>query len=387
MSLPSLFGDGELPEELSVAELNRRARSAVEGSFGGAVFVRGELVEFKIWRSGHWYFTLRDADASVRCMLWKQQAAGVLKRHGQPPADGMEVLVRGKPTLWEEKGEYRLTATDIVPTALLGAKALELERVRAALKADGFLDPDRKRPLPPLARRIAVVTSPDGAALRDIITVARNRWSAVEIVLVGAQVQGEGAPASLVRALGLVNRIDAVDLCIVGRGGGAREDLGAFNAEPVCRALAAVRVPTISAVGHETDVSLSDLVADARAATPSAAAELAVPERRALVHRVDGFGVRLAAGLRRRTRVAEERLARTGDRLHASLSRMIEARRGRVDRAAAQLDALSPLRVLARGYSVAQDDTGRVLSRAADFPSGRQFRLRVSDGAVPARAE
>lgn len=387
MTHPSLFGDGELPEELSVAELNRRAKGAVEGTFAGAVFVRGELVEFKIWRSGHWYFTLRDADASIRCTLWKQQAAGVLRRHGQPPTDGMEVLVRGRPTLWEEKGEYRLTATDIVPTALLGAKALELERVRAALKADGLLDPDRKRPLPPLVRRVAVVTSPDGAALRDIITVTRKRWRAVELVLVPAQVQGEGAVPSLARALDLVNRVEGIDLCIVGRGGGAKEDLGAFNAEPVCRALAAVRVPTISAVGHETDVSLCDLVADARAATPSAAAEMAVPDRGALVHRVDGLGVRLAAGLRRRTRVAEERLARTADRLHASLTRMIEARRNRVDRAAAQLDALSPLRVLARGYSVAQDDAGRVLWHAADFPSGRRFRLRVSDGTVPASAE
>ena len=387
MSLPSLFGDGELPEELTVAELNRQAKSAVEGAFGNAVFVRGELVEFKIWRSGHWYFTLRDADASIRCMLWKQQAAGLLKRQGQPPTDGMEVLVRGRPTLWEEKGEFRLTATDIIPTALLGSKALELERVRAALKADGLFDPDRKRPLPPFARRIAIVTSPDGAALRDIIIVTRNRWSAVELVLVGAQVQGEGAVSSLVRALGLVNGIPDLDACIIGRGGGAKEDLAAFNAEPVCRALAAVRVPTISAVGHETDVSLSDLVADARAATPSAAAEMAVPDRTALLHRVDGFGVRLAAGLRRRTRVAEERLARTGDRLQSSLGRLIEVRRSRVERAAAQLDALSPLRVLGRGYSVAQDDNGRVLWHAADFSSGRTFRLRVSDGSVPARAE
>jgi len=209
----------------------------------------------------------------------------------------------------------------------------------------------------------------------------------VELILVGAQVQGEGAVASLVRALGLVNRIDGLDACIVGRGGGAKEDLGAFNTEPVCRALAAVRVPTISAVGHETDVSLSDLVADVRAATPSAAAEIVVPDRAALLHRVDGLGVRLGAGLRRRTRVAEERLSRTGDRLQAALGRLIEARRTRVERVAAQLDALSPLRVLARGYSVAQDDTGRVLSRTADFSPGRPFRLRVSDGSVPARAE
>jgi len=370
-----------------VAQVNRHAKNAVEGIFRESIWVHGELVEFKAWRSGHWYFTLRDADASLRCVLWKQQAVAVLRRLEQLPSDGMEVLVRGRPTLWEERGEYRLTASDLVPTALVGAKALELERVRAALAADGLLDPSRKRPLPPLARRIAVVTSPDGAALRDIIIVTRKRWSAVELVVVPAQVQGEGAVASLVKALGLVNRIAGLDACIVGRGGGAKEDLAAFNTEPVCRALAAVEVPTVSAVGHETDVSLADLVADVRAATPSAAAELVVPERATLVERADGFGVRLAAGLRRRTRVAEERLARTGDRMQAALSRLVEEQRTRVERHAAQLEALSPLKVLARGYSVAQDSDGRVLKQVVDFPPGRSFRLRVSDGTVPARVE
>lgn len=387
MAHPSLFGAGELPEAWSVADVNRHARNAVEGIFRDAIWVHGELVEFKVWRSGHWYFTLRDADASLRCVLWKQQAAGVLARLGALPADGTEVLVRGKPTLWEERGEYRLTASDILSTAVLGAKALEFERVRAALQADGLLDVARKRPLPALARRIAVVTSPDGAALRDIVTVTRRRWQAVELIVVGAQVQGEGAVASLVRALALVNRIPELDACIIGRGGGAREDLAAFNAEPVCRALAAVRVPTISAVGHETDTSLSDLVADVRAATPSAAAELVVPERAALEHRVSALSLRLAAGLRRRTRVAEERLHRTADRMQGALGRVLEDRRGRLERNAAQLEALSPLRVLARGYSMAQDDQGRVLMRTADLSPGTRFRLRVSDGAVPARAE
>lgn len=387
MSLPSLFGAGDLPDSWSVAQVNRHARNAVDGIFRDPIWVHGELVEFKVWRSGHWYFTLRDADASLRCVLWKQQAAGVLARLGAPPVDGTEVLVRGRPSVWEERGEYRLTATDVLPTAVLGAQALEFERVRAGLQADGLLDVARKRPLPPLVRRVAVVTSPDGAALRDVITVTRRRWPSVELLVVPAQVQGEGAPASLTRALALVNRIPDLDACIIGRGGGAREDLAAFNAEPVCRALAAVRVPTVSAVGHETDTSLSDLVADLRAATPSAAAELVVPDRSAVRHRVDGLAGRMAAGLRRRTTVAEERLRRTGDRLRTALERLLEERRSLVERTAAQLDALSPLRVLARGYSMAQDDEGRVLMRTADFPTGTAFRLRVSDGAVPARAE
>ena len=174
MTQPTLFGEGELPEAWSVAQVNRHAKNAVEGIFRESIWVHGELVEFKAWRSGHWYFTLRDADASLRCVLWKQQALTVMRRLEQLPGDGMEVLVRGRPTLWEERGEYRLTASDLVPTALVGAKALELERVRAALLADGLLDPARKRPLPPLARRIAVVTSPAGDDIRVPPVKARS---------------------------------------------------------------------------------------------------------------------------------------------------------------------------------------------------------------------
>ena len=253
------------------------------------------------------------------------------------------------------------------------------------LQKDGLFDPVRKRSLPPYAATVAVVTSVAGAALRDIITVSRKRWPSARLLVVGARVQGEGAVDELCRALRLVNRLSGVDLCIVGRGGG--EDLAAFNTEAVCRALAAVTVPTISAVGHETDISFTDLVADVRAATPSAAAELAWADTRAVMRRLDDLAARLAGGLSSRARLAAERLERTGDRLRIGAQSILQRRRHRVTRLAAQLDALSPLRVLERGYAVPLDEQGHVLKTRAAFVPGRPFRLRVADGEVPARVE
>jgi exodeoxyribonuclease VII large subunit len=205
--------------------------------------------------------------------------------------------------------------------------------------------------------------------------------------VVAAKVQGEGAVEDLVRALRVVNRLSGVDLCIVGRGGGGRVDLAAFNSEAVCRALAAVQVPTISAVGHEIDVSLTDLVADIRAATPSAAAELAVADRRDVLRLIDDLSVRIASGLTGRTRFMDERLARTADRLHARVEAALEVRRNQVEKLAVQLDALSPLKVLGRGYAVPVAQDGRVLKRQVDFVRDQSFLLRVVDGSVRARVE
>jgi exodeoxyribonuclease VII large subunit len=275
----------------------------------------------------------------------------------------------------------------MLPTAALGSQQQELERVRAILHQDGLFDPARKRTLPEYPSTIALVTSRDGAAVHDVVTVTRKRWPCARLLILGARVQGEGAVEELVRALGLVNRLGRVDLCIIGRGGGAREDLAAFNSEPVCRALAAVRVPTISAVGHEVDISLTDLVADVRAATPSAAAELAVPDRRDVVRLLDDLSGRLAAGLTSRTRLATERLARTADRLQAGVHTALQTRQNQADRLAAQLDALSPLRVLGRGYALPLGLDGRVLKQQSDFVPDLRFRLRIADGDVPARVE
>ena len=366
----------------SVGQLSSAVKQLIDASFV-PVWVRGEIVQCKVWSSGHWYFTLRDKRSQVKCCLWKLNAA----RAGKPPADGTEVFVLGRPGLYEEKGEFQFIVQRIIPTAAVGRQQQELERVKAALQKDGLFDPARKRKAPVYACRVALVTSPDGAAIHDVVTVTRNRWPCAQILVIGARVQGDGAVQELVRALRLVNRIPGLEVCIVGRGGGGREDLAAFNSEAVCRALAAVRVPTISAVGHETDISLTDLVADIRAATPSAAAELAVADRREVLRLVDDLSLRLAAGLSGRTRLASERLARTGDRLQAGIEAVLESRRNLADRLGAQLDALSPLKVLGRGYAVPVSDDGRVLKRQADFVTGQMFRLRVSDGDVRARVE
>jgi exodeoxyribonuclease VII large subunit len=347
------------------------------------LWVRGEVVQCKVWSSGHWYFTLRDKKSQVKCCMWKMYA----ERGGRPPADGTEVFVLAKPALYEEKGEFQLSVTRIIPTSAMGRQQQELERVKSVLQKDGLFDLSRKRQIPIYACTVALVTSPDGAAIHDVATVTRKRWPCARILVVGARVQGDGAVGELVRALSLVNRIPDLDVCIVGRGGGGREDLAAFNSEAVCRALAAVRVPTISAVGHEVDISLTDLVADVRAATPSAAAELAVSDRRDVLRLVDDLSVRLAAGLSGRTRLARARLARTADRLYAGVEAVLDSRRNLTDRLAAQLDALSPLRVLGRGYAVPMSEAGRVLKRRADFVPSESFRLRVADGDVRARVE
>ena len=347
------------------------------------LWVRGEVVQCKVWSSGHWYFTLRDKRSQVKCCMWKMYS----ERVGKPPADGTDVFVLGRPGLYEEKGEFQLSVTRMIPTSAVGRQQQELERVKVLLHQDGLFDPSRKRQLPRYASTVALVTSPDGAAVHDVVTVTRKRWPCARILVVGARVQGEGAVEDLVRALRLVNRIPRLDLCIIGRGGGGREDLAAFDSEAVCRALAAVRVPTISAVGHEIDISLTDLVADVRAATPSAAAELGVADRRDVLRLIDDLSVRLASGLTGRTRLAAERLGRTGDRLQAGVVAALKARRTWTDRLAAQLDALSPLRVLGRGYAVAIGTDGRVLKRRADFVRDETFRLQVVDGDVRARVE
>lgn len=370
------------PTALSVTELVHHLKSAVEGATG-QVWVKGEVSSLKAYGSGHWYFTLRDPVSAIRCVMWKTYTEKV----GRQPPDGTEVYALGTPTVWEERGELRLQILVLLPTSGIGLQQLAREKTRAALEKDGLLDPLRKRQLPPFPRTIAVVTSKDGAAIRDIITVTLNRWPSVRLLIVPAKVQGEEAPSDLVRALAIVNRLPEADLCIVGRGGGAREDLLAFDDERVCRAVAALRVPTISAVGHETDVSLTDLVADVRAATPSAAAERAVPDRADLIRNAGSLATRLAHGLRRRTGLVAARLARSGDRIQVAMGRRLAEPHAVLDRVAGQLEALSPLRVLARGYSVARLGDGRVARRRAELPPGTAFTLRVSDGDVPSRSE
>ncbi|MGQ0702456.1 MAG: exodeoxyribonuclease VII large subunit [Gemmatimonadales bacterium] len=370
------------PTALSVSELLTLIRGGVESAVGRS-WVRGEVSSLKVHATGHWYFTLRDAESCIRCVMWKTYTA----RMKAQPVEGTEVFVLGSPTVWEERGDLRMTVNVMLPTAGVGLQQLAKERVRAALEKDGLLDPARKRALPEFPRGVAVITSEDGAALHDMIIVARRRWPAIRILVVPATVQGEEAPRALVRAMQTVNRLAGIDLCVIGRGGGAREDLAGFDDERVCRAVAELRFPTISAVGHETDITLTDLVADLRAPTPSAAMELALPDRAEWLRHVASLATRLARGLGRRTELVGARLARTGDRIQAAMSRGLDEPRAHLDRLGAELEALSPLRVLARGYSVARLPDGTVVRRREQLPDGARFRLRVSDGELPARRE
>ena len=365
----------------TVSQVAHRVRAVVEAGLE-PLWVRGEVSGFKAWQSGHWYFALRDRSAQLRCVMFQKDN----RRLPMEPQEGMQVFIFARPTVWETKGELRLTVVDLLSTEAGGLWQQAFEKAKAALAKDGLLDPARKRRLPPYPRRIAVVTSPDGAALRDIIAVTRRRWPIAELLVIPTRVQGEGAEAEICRALALLCRLEQLDVAIIGRGGGSREDLWTFNHERVARAVAALPVPVISAVGHETDVTLCDLVADMRAPTPSAAAEAATPDRADVLADLGHLGVRLARALSARTGRAAERLDRVHDRLTATVERRLERHRHELATLAGRLDALSPLRILERGYALARDGDGRVLKRVAQFPPGLRFRLRVTDGDVAARA-
>jgi exodeoxyribonuclease VII large subunit len=374
-----LFAAASAEGAWSVTDLTRRARAVVEAGLP-PLWVRGEVTGFKAWRSGHWYFSLRDKIAQVRCVMFRTDN----RRLPGPPTDGMQIFAFARPSIYEEKGEFNLTVLELLSTEQGGLWKVKFEKAKAALAKDGLLDPLRKRRLPDYPRRIAVVTSPDGAALRDIHVVVTRRWPIAELVLVPAKVQGEGAEASVVAALARLATLE-VDVAIVGRGGGAAEDLWTFNSERVARAVAAAPVPVISAVGHETDVTLCDLVADLRAPTPSAAAEAATPDRAEVMSHLEHLAQRLARGLTTRSERMVDRLDRTGDRLTGAMTTLLERSRALLRAHGARLDALSPLKVLARGYAVARGADGRVLKRVAQLPSGREFTLRVTDGEVDAR--
>jgi exodeoxyribonuclease VII large subunit len=299
----------------------------------------------------------------------------------------MSVRALGTVTLYEARGEYQLVVRELEASAAGGLWRVAFERLRTQLEAEGLLDPGRKRPLPPTPRRVGVVTSPVGAAIHDILRVIEQRAPWTTVVLSPARVQGEGAEHEIARALENLVTHGRVDVVIVGRGGGSVEDLWAFNRAEVARAIAECPVPVVSAVGHETDVTIADLVADRRAATPSSAAELVVPDGAELRRHVRVCAARLSGGLRR----ASDRKRRAVEALAASLGSrarsLLQSREHRLGRVADRLEALSPLASLKRGYTVAQDPTGRLLRRVEDFEPGRPFRLRLVDGRVHCHVE
>ncbi|HZS58056.1 MAG TPA: exodeoxyribonuclease VII large subunit [Gemmatimonadaceae bacterium] len=366
----------------TVTALTYLVRDVLEGTVL-PLWVRGEVSDFKSSRNGHWYFTLRDDSTQLRCVVWSREAV----RIKTPPAEGRQVVVRGQLTVYPARGEMQFAVTDV---ELLGAGARRaaVERTLRALEKDGLLADERKRALPSCPRRIAVVTSPDGAAIRDVIAVVARRAPSVEVVVVAARVQGAGAPDALCVALASVSRWAGADTVIIGRGGGAKDDLSAFDDERVARALAACPIPTISAVGHEIDLTVCDLVADHRSPTPSAAAEAAVPAELDLRARLEAAGADLTAAAVRRVREAHTSLSRTARHVHRSASVAVERRAARLAAAAARVQALSPLGTLARGYAVAREiDGGPAMTTVAQFAPGAPFDLILADGVVRSRVE
>lgn len=401
----ALAPEGKSPEPKvwSVSQVNRAVRGLLESSVE-PLWVGGEVANWTRSRAGHCYFTLKDDRAQLKSVMFAREA----DRLPTDPDEGSEVRVYGDLTLYEARGDYQMVVRKLEADGADGLWRKAFEELRARLKAEGLLEADRKRPLPRYPRTVGVVTSPTGAALRDILSVLTRRAPWVRVVLRGSRVQGEGAANEVADAIRRLDESGVADVLIVGRGGGSLEDLWAFNEEPVARAIAECATPVVSAVGHEVDVTISDLVADLRAPTPSAAAESVVPDRVALLTQLRraperlGRGVR-RAGSRRRDAVAERfaRLARAmerrvtplrravelgGDRLDRRMVELTRARRASLQGLSGRLEALSPLATLSRGYSVARDAEGRVLRRVDDLASGVRFRLRVTDGTVEAES-
>ena len=366
---------------IAVAELTEMAKVVIEGAFP-RLWVKGEVSNLTRHRNGHWYFSLKDAQAQLSCVVWSRD----VRRIPAAPNEGMAVMARGQLTVYPAQGKIQFMV-DAIEAEGEGLWKKAFDETKARLEKEGLTAPGRKRPLPRFPTTVAVITSPDGAALRDIIAVIRRRHPGVSVVIIPSAVQGDTAPASLLAALDRLARWKGADVLIIGRGGGSREDLWAFNDEQVARAIAACPIPTISAVGHETDFTIADLVADRRAATPSEAAETAVPLLAEIQQSLRSLSGALADALEDRVQRGARELRIRGDGLSLRARRLVERRRARVEQVSGRLDALSPLAVLARGFAVARGVTGGARGRATAFETGDLFDLLLHDGRVRARTE
>ncbi|MBC8290247.1 MAG: exodeoxyribonuclease VII large subunit [Planctomycetes bacterium] len=381
----------------SVTQLTREIKNLVEGQIG-VQWVAGEISNCRPARSGHVYFTLKDEHAQIAAVVWRLTA----ERLKFQLKDGMEVVAMGPVEVYAARGNYQLIVEQLVPKGV-GALETALRQLKEKLEKEGLFDRDRKRPIPRIPQRIALITSPTGAAVKDMLQVITRRWPAASVLLMPVKVQGEGAAAEIAYALRNVQRIPDVDVVVTGRGGGSLEDLWAFNEEPVARAIAECPIPVVSAVGHEIDVSIADLVADVRALTPSEAGELVVPSCDELSAELMSVQNRLVAGLRRKAdharlqldalasrramtnpqqmvRQLAEQLDELADRISSAAKRRLENERHQLARQVGQLEALSPLGVLSRGYSM----TFRAAEGDASDPTAiRQSLLREAGEAAP----
>ena len=384
----------------SVSQLNGHVKGLLDADVTlSGLFVRGELSNYKVYPSGHHYFSLKDESGSLRCVMFRREAATLRFR----PQNGMMVTVFGRVTVFPRDGQYQLYAAAMNPDGM-GDLHLAFEQLKAKLEREGLFDESHKKPIPRFPGRIALVTSPAGAAVRDMIRVLGARWPMARVYVAPCRVQGAEAPAEIAGAIAWINSRSLADLIITGRGGGSMEDLWCFNDERVARAIYASEIPVISAVGHEPDVTIADFVADLRAATPSNAAELAVPEQKEQYELLDHLEQRMGKAVERQIKEARVLLDRASrsrmlrdpmswvrdrrallerwrERLGYAMNTTLGGRRKDMARLAAGLDALSPLRVLGRGYSIAEGPGGIVRS-VKDVKPGDGLELRLADGQI-----
>jgi len=391
----------------SVSDLTGYIKGLLEGDSKLAnLWVKGEISNYKQAVSGHVYFTLKDSNSSIRTVMFRSRAR--LLRFS--PENGMAVRVRGYVTVFERDGQYQLYAEEIEPDGA-GALYAAFENLKQKLAGEGLFDPERKQKLPRFPGTIGIITSPTGAAVRDILNILRRRWPMARIILAPVAVQGDSAPAEVARAIALFNRTENIDLLIVGRGGGSLEELWAFNTELVARSIAASRLPVISAVGHETDFTIADMVADLRAPTPSAAAEIAVPDRAEIKRNIMMLRVRLNRSIKHKTGLFRQRLdhciasramaspvAAICDRRRQVLDwhdkqirryagERLRAEQSRLALLAGRLNALSPLSTLSRGYSYTTGPDGKVLHNADRVKPGQMVEVHLHRGMLECRVE
>ena len=389
---------------LSISQLNAYIQGKLDGDpLLGSVAVRGEISNYKLYPSGHHYFTLKDEGAALKCVMFKGNAMRLRFR----PENGMKVLAMGKVSVYPRDGAYQLYCTALTMDGV-GDLYAAFEQLKKKLAAQGLFEQAHKKPIPKFPGTIGIITSSAGAAVHDMLRILRKRYPLTKVRLLPVRVQGSEAPGEIADAIAFANRDNLADLLIVGRGGGSMEDLWAFNEEIVAHAIYRSKIPVISAVGHEPDVTISDFVADLRAATPSNAAELAVPDRQALSQTLDAMAAAMASALNRQLRSARQHLdvlskcgalqSPTGyleqrsqslrtlkNRLIAAQSQNISRKNQRFIGLTAKLDAMSPLKVLARGYAIIQKEDGSMLRSVSQAESGTHIQVRLQDGTLTAR--
>ncbi len=392
-------------QPLSISQLTAMLRDSMTEQFGNVV-VEGELSDVVWASSGHVYMNLKDPSARISAVVWRSTASKLRFEL----EEGQQVICRGGLDVYAPRGSYQLIVRSIQPTGT-GALELAFQQLYKRLKSEGLFDPERKRPIPPMPERVAVVTSPQGAAIRDFLEVITRRWPSIELVILPVRVQGEGSANEIAGAIRVANVLNPVpDVIVVCRGGGSLEDLWSFNEEIVCRAVFNSAIPVVSGVGHEIDVTLCDLTADLRALTPSEAAERIVPDRNELIRQLKGVRSRLANALLQRVRTAQqtldllasrpalagpldrlEKFSRKLDELRNGLQRPMERKIERSRHAAMELagrlESLNPLSVLTRGYSITTNEGGRVVSKIADTSDNQLLQTRVQDGTITSRVQ